>query len=328
MGQGSAPSLRVALLLLLASVAVTFHTPIPRRPPTTLRAKGFASTSTKKKPKKAKKKPPPTPSLDLPSLDSWGLPPPEPYDEDRPVPCQKRSLDAPTSVAAAGDALAARRVHPVDLDDDRLEVLHLDPPVYRVRGLLSPEECGDLIALTATGRCREMAKDAGTFSSGEAARRTSTTWYARFREAAVAPLIARASTLFAGVSPDHFEELQIARYLPGEQFKWHEDAVPPPLLGEDDGGQRLATLLVYLTGDGGDASGGATCFRDLGPAPPLAVKPVAGDALLFFPAFFPSATPDGRTVHRAAPAVAEKWVSQLWLHEATYPTVILDDNPR
>ncbi|KAH8056981.1 procollagen-proline 4-dioxygenase [Aureococcus anophagefferens] len=171
----------------------------------------------------------PRPPDDSGSSGSWGLPPPEPYDEDRPVPCQKRS--------------STRR-------------------------------------------------------------------------------------LFAGVSPDHFEELQIARYLPGEQFEWHEDAVPPPLLGGDDGGQRLATLLVYLTGDGGDASGGATCFRDLGPAPPLAVKPVAGDALLFFPAFFPSATPDGRTVHRAAPAVAEKWVSQLWLHEATYPTVILDDNPR
>ena len=32
-------------------------------------------------------------------------------------------------------------------------------------------------------------------------------------------------------------------------------------------------------------------------------------------------------VHAAEPAKAEKWVSQLWLHEGPYPPCILDDNP-
>ena len=91
--------------------------------------------------------------------------------------------------------------------------------------------------------------------------------------------------------------------------------------------QRVATLLVYLSGDGDEAQGGATCFRDLGAPPPLRVAPVAGDALLFFPAFHPSGRPDDRTVHAAEPAKAEKWVSQLWLHEGPYPPCILDDNP-
>ena len=52
--------------------------------------------------------------------------------------------------------------------DPRLAVLHLDPPVYRVQGFLSTEECAALIALTASGRCREMPKAAGTFAAGEA----------------------------------------------------------------------------------------------------------------------------------------------------------------
>lgn len=91
----------------------------------------------------------------------------------------------------------------------------------------------------------------------------------------------------------------------------------------------MSTLLVYLTGDGDAANGGATCFRDLGAPPPLRVRPAAGDALLFFPALYPSSRPDDRTVHAGEPAgAAEKWVSQLWLHEGDYPTVILDDNPR
>ena len=56
--------------------------------------------------------------------------------------------------------------------------------------------------------------------------------------------------------------------------------------------------------------------------------PKEGDAVLFFPASFPLGLPDGRTVHAAKPASAEKWVSQLWLHPEYYPTCILEDNER
>ena len=246
----------------------------------------------------------------------------EPEDEDAPrdLGARKVSLEAPpVAVAAAGAALAHAKAHPVDLGDPRLAVLHLDPPVYRVQGFLSTEECAALIALTASGRCREMPKAAGTFAAGEAPRRTSTTWYARYREPACAPLLRRARALFRGVPFAHFEELQLARYLPGERFRWHEDAVPPSLLRGGDGGQRVATLLVYLSGDGDEAQGGATCFRDLGAPPPLRVAPVAGDALLFFPAFHPSGRPDDRTVHAAEPAKSET-VSYTHL---TLPTILL-----
>lgn len=132
-------------------------------------------------------------------------------------------------------------------------------------------------------------------------------------------------------------QVQLARYRSGERFRMHEDAVPPSLLCDDklrDGGQRLATLLVYLSGDGNTHThGGATSFRDLGETPPLRVAPVKGDALLFFPAvrhLHSSVwTPDDRTAHQAMPVLkGEKWVSQIWLHEAPYPPVILDENDR
>lgn len=52
------------------------------------------------------------------------------------------------------------------------------------------------------------------------------------------------------------------RYRRNEKFTWHLDALAP----SDDlaslGGQRTATLLVYLT-ELLDADGGATVFRDL-----------------------------------------------------------------
>ena len=135
-----------------------------------------------------------------------------------------------------------------------------------------------------------------------------------------------------------FEEVQIARYLPGERFLWHEDAVPPPLLAQDgsDGGQRVATLLVYLSGDGDASKGGATCFRDLGDPPPLRVLPQKGDAILFFPSrrvrpHDGPFQPDDRTVHAGEPSTGpkiEKWVSQLWLHDRPFPPAILQNNDR
>ena len=218
----------------------------------------------------------------------------------------------------------------------RLEVLHVEPLVIRVRGLLSSDECERLAGLSSTTRAKEMAKDAGTFSGSQASRRTSTTWYARFQEPEVAPLVARAAKLF-GADWTFFEEVQIARYQAGERFRWHEDAVPPSLLspGGSDGGQRIATLLVYLSDD---FQGGSTTFRDLAPLrslrPPLKVQPKKGDALIFFPAkrHKNKWRPDDRTIHAADPVATgagEKWVSQLWLHEAPYPpTIFKHDNPR
>jgi hypothetical protein len=103
-----------------------------------------------------------------------------------------------------------------------------------------------------------------------------------------------------------------------------------------NGGQRVATLLVYLNSP---ASGGRTSFPTL----QLSVVPVRGAALLFFPAFsdgrLDSALPThivrqprhscapisqmltqphfpARTLHAAEPAGAPKYVSQIWLRES------------
>ncbi|KAJ8601418.1 hypothetical protein CTAYLR_005932 [Chrysophaeum taylorii] len=262
-----------------------------------------------------------------PPLDRWGLPlDADERAEDEPVEAI-RARCTPVAEQQLGAFPEAWR--------PRLRELHADPLVIRVEQLLSSAECDEIVGLTRSARAKEMPRDAGTFDTSHAARRTSTTWYARFAEPEVAPLLARAADIL-DVDVRRFEELQIARYKAGEQFRWHEDAVPPPLLRADksDGGQRLATLLVYLSGDGDTRTyGGTTRFRDLGRSPPLDVAPVKGDALLFFPAVQTTPPhawiPDDRTVHAATPVKAgEKWVSQLWLHEAPYPPTILPDNDR
>ncbi|GIM09885.1 hypothetical protein Vretimale_13685 [Volvox reticuliferus] len=101
-----------------------------------------------------------------------------------------------------------------------------------------------------------------------------------------------------------YEALQVARYDMGQHFLAHEDGFPPHLAASN-GFQRHATLLVYLNDV---PRGGATRFDYLG----LAVQPVKGKALLFFPAFS-DGTSDVRSLHTAEDAVDTKYATQQWV---------------
>ena len=127
----------------------------PRRASCRVRAgAGFGAPKKAGTTKARRKRPrPPTRAAPArPALDKWGLPVAEPEDEDAPrdLGARKVSLEAPpVAVAAAGAALAHAKAHPVDLGDPRLAVLHLDPPVYRVQGFLSTEECAARVLVVA-----------------------------------------------------------------------------------------------------------------------------------------------------------------------------------
>jgi len=141
-------------------------------------------------------------------------------------------------------------------------------------------------------------------------------------------LLAKASRLLGLSGVDRWEEVQTVRYQKNEKFSWHLDALSP---GVEDlagmGGQRVATLLVYLT-DMKEGEGGSTLFRDLGgdDGGPLKMVPKKGTACLFFPAAggIPNVPFDIRTVHAgevvSKNAKQDKWIAQMWLreHEGLY----------
>ena len=198
-----------------------------------------------------------------------------------------------------------------------LKLVHLDPPVCVIDDFWSAEECDAYRALADDEVKTYRLGQSGTFSTGTQAARTSTTWFVRYQDAA--QLVARAAALL-GRPVDNFEEPQLVRYEPGQRFSWHYDQIPFTMLA--NGGQRLATLLVYLNDV---PSGGRTAFRDLrvggtdseGQPLRLDVEPKVGRALLFFPAAA-DGTPDDRTLHAGEPAKEDKWIAQLWLHERAY----------
>jgi len=198
-----------------------------------------------------------------------------------------------------------------------LRIRHLDPLVLTIEDFFTAAECDAYKVLRDDAEASFKLEQSATFSSMTAAARTSTTWFVRYQEASV--LLAKASALL-GRPIHHFEEPQLVWYQSGQSFSWHYDAVPPTLTA--NGGQRLATLLVYLEDV---PSGGCTVFRDLkaggtnaeGRPRRLQVHPKKGRALLFFPSDA-DGEPDERTLHAGEPTEHEKWVAQLWLHQRPY----------
>ena len=128
----------------------------------------------------------------------------------------------------------------------------------------------------------------------------------------------------------------------GEEFSWHYDEIPSTQLS--NGGQRLATLLVYLN-NLGNGRGGGTVFRDLKPPiingncektkpwkgnsqnnkDHLTIQPTTGNALLFFPSY-KNGTPDIRTLHKGEVALDTKMIAQLWIHERNYRASVPEGN--
>jgi prolyl 4-hydroxylase len=204
----------------------------------------------------------------------------------------------------------------------KLKLIHKNPPVLVIENFFTQDECQEYIALS-TPKSDEngpMQVDSATFSALAESKRTSTTWFCHFSQ--VPTLLAKATRFFKDLSLNQCEEPQVVRYRTGEEFSWHYDEVPGPQLS--NGGQRVATLLVYLNTL---KRGGGTVFRDLmdSSGKELTMQPKTGSALLFFPALA-DGTPDDRTLHKGEIAVDEKMIAQMWIHERAYEPVVPEGN--
>ena len=314
---------------------------------------GSSSTSKANKPKRSKRNVgmadvapvEPKQSKAEPYLDRFGLPPPTSDDIFPRMPPETELITATKenhSLQEVKDALKEHISLRLDRFDDngvemdvyterapmKLRLIHQSPPVLAIDNYLTPEQCLEVQEVvvpppsTSTNQQQQQQQEAvqvnsATFSPLATSKRTSTSWFCHYAQ--VPTMLAKMNHML-GIPLEQMEEPQIVRYQKGQEFSWHYDEVPAAHLS--NGGQRVATLLVYLNTV---QSGGGTIFRDLKDRDgnPLTMKPVQGSALLFFPADA-NGKPDDRTLHKGEVVTLndEKWIIQMWIHERQYRAAV------
>ena len=200
-------------------------------------------------------------------------------------------------------------VHAGDREVQIVMTMH-DPRIVVFGGLLSHEECDELMALAGErlARSETVRTDTGTSEVNEA--RTSDGMFFQRGENPLCQRIERRIAALLRWPLENGEGLQVLRYRPGAEYKPHYDYFDPAQPGTPTilrrGGQRVGTLVIYLNPP---ARGGATTFPDV----KLEVAPVKGHAVFFS---YDRPHPVTRTLHGGAPVLeGEKWVATKWLRE-------------
>lgn len=224
--------------------------------------------------------------------------------------------------AAATDQESSSRIlaggpNEIDAGDRTVHILMAlnAPRIVLFGNLLAADECEALIELSRGKLQRSNVVDRQTGHYQHHPDRTSDGTYFRRAET---PLIARIETRIAeltGCTIERGEPIQVLHYRPGTEYKPHFDYFDPADEGNQQvlrlGGQRVATLIMYLSDVDG---GGSTVFPEIG----LDVLPRRGNAV-FFAYADDEGQLDPRTLHGGSPvASGEKWIATKWLRQREY----------
>lgn len=203
----------------------------------------------------------------------------------------------------------------LDAGDRQVRVLAAmrSPRVVVFGGLLSDEECDEMVALARQRLTRSETLDNATGGTEVHAARTSDGMFFNRGEFELCLRIERRIARLVRWPFENGEGLQVLRYRPGAEYRPHHDYFDPVHPGSQAvlkrGGQRVGTVVMYLNMP---AKGGATTFPDAA----LEIAPIKGNAVFFS---YERPHPSTRTLHGGAPVIeGEKWVATKWLRESRF----------
>ncbi len=189
------------------------------------------------------------------------------------------------------------------------------PRIVLLGNVLDDDECDALVRYGEQRLARspvvadsdgKMQVHAHRTSRGAMLQRGETELVARF-EARLAALVRWPV--------ENGEGVQLLRYEKGNEYRphfdWFDPALPGPRKHLERGGQRLATIVTYLSDV---EQGGGTSFPEIG----LQVQPKKGCAVFFANTDLYGA-PDQKTLHAGEPVVSGvKFIATKWLRAREY----------
>lgn len=185
-----------------------------------------------------------------------------------------------------------------------------DRSIVVMDDFLSSAECDELVQgavnrLTPSTTVNELTGE----SQAHEARRSSGMGYG-FRETSVVATIEERLAMWTAWPIENGENMQLLRYLPGEEYRPHYDYFDSRAQGYEGltrkSGQRVASIIMYLSDV---PAGGCTYFPDLG----FRVHPKKGRALFFG---YDANNSPKNGLHAGEPVVeGEKWIATKWLRQ-------------
>jgi prolyl 4-hydroxylase len=176
--------------------------------------------------------------------------------------------------------------------------------IWAVADFITPSECERLIEMVDA-----VARPSTVFdSSYESGFRTSYSGDVDPHNPFIRKLSRRVDDLL-GLDPKLGETMQGQRYMPGQQFKPHQDWFHPGTSYWDlemaRGGQRSFTAMAFLNEV---EEGGTTDFTDIG----ISIEPKPG-VLLVWNNADPDGVPNLKTIHAGMPVVkGAKYIFTKW----------------
>ena len=183
-----------------------------------------------------------------------------------------------------------------------------DPPVI-VDSILTLDECKYLIDKATPMFTRSAVVGS---SAPDASRTSETAWIDKTDP--VARKVFDKVLEMTGKPFENCENLQVVRYEPGTYYRVHHDSCCDDSDGcigfGEEGGQRVATLLVYLNSEFTD---GETHFPDHGD---LKLKADPGSAIFFRPLARDCDKCHPKALHAGLPiSSGTKYVCNVWVRE-------------
>jgi len=221
------------------------------------------------------------------------------------------SSDATAYRYDACPVAASNRIHAYDRDVSVLMRI-AQPQLIAFADVLCADECAELLERSRPRLQRSTTVNPDNGGEDVIALRTSEgCWFRRCEDAFIERLDRRIAALM-NWPIDHGEGLQILHYAAGGEYRPHFDYFPPGQRGSaihtSRGGQRIATLIVYLNDVAG---GGETIFPTAG----VTVTPRQG-AAVYFRYVNGLGQLDPLTLHGGAPVTCgEKWIMTKWMRE-------------
>ena len=215
-----------------------------------------------------------------------------------------------------------------------IEVISWTPRLIHIHGLLSPDECDYMVTQgNKTIQRSTVVGDQGEPIVSEI-RTSKGTWLDRFQDSIVTRIDRRIAELTM-IPEENGEDLQMLEYRIGEEYRIHPDWFDQEEERVDDGLQRVATVLMYLTNV---TTGGETIFpygkwnerntaaidasnveekaKTLSKCArgKLHVRPKRGDAVFFY-SLNPKLHTTLDSYHASCPVIrGVKWSATKWFH--------------